>query len=136
MDVRFWLDEEQKAGLSFLSRLAFSIMALPKAYRLNKNEVKCVFENGETVGNSFFFIAFFKNDKDHLRLAVAVSVKISKKSVIRNRIKRAIAGAVKESYLYKEPFDVVIVVTKAIVGKAMKEIKRELKQTIEKKFVK
>lgn len=110
-------------------------MAVPKEYRLTKNEFKRVFEKGKTVKSSFFFIKFLKNKDEHLRLAVAISTKISKKSTVRNKIRRMATEILRNSRLYVQPLDVVIIATEVIVGKPAKEIKRELEKTIDKKFV-
>jgi ribonuclease P protein component len=110
-------------------------MALPKGYRLSKNEFKRVFEKGKTVKSSFFFINFLKNNSDHVRLATAVPAKIFKKATVRNKFRRIVADVVKKSYLYTRPFDLVIIATEVIVGKTAKEIKGELEKTIDKKFV-
>ncbi len=111
-------------------------MALSKEYRLSKNDFKNVFEKGETVKSSFFFLNFLKNNKGHLRLAVAVPTKVFKKAVARNKVKRMVTGVLKNSHLYGQAIDLVIIATETIVGKGLKEIKRELEQTIDKKFVK
>jgi len=110
-------------------------MALPKDYRLNKNEFKRVFEQGKTVKSSFFFINFLKNNSGHLRLAVSVPNKISKKATVRNRIRRAVVEAVQKNNFVAQPLDLVIITTEVIVGKAAKEIKREIEKTIDKIFV-
>ena len=112
-------------------------MALSKKNRLNSEKsFKLVFKEGKTVKNSFFFIKFFKNSIGHLRLAIAISNKIAKKSTTRNKLKRIVAEVLKNSRLYGQPLDLVIVATETIVGKTVKEIKGELEQTIDKKFVK
>ncbi len=111
-------------------------MALPKSHRLPKKSVELLFSKGKTVKNPFFFIRFLKNEFDHARVAAIISSKIFKRATDRNRLKRIIRQTVRENELYREPFDAIVVATQNIVGKLPKEIKRELKETIDKIFVK
>ncbi len=109
-------------------------MALSKKFRLGKKDFQRTFRKGKTVKNSFFFVRLIENRLGYGRVAVVVPLAVSKKAVVRNRIRRAAMGVVAESGFYKEPFDVIITATQDIVGKAPREIKSELQQTIFKIF--
>lgn len=109
-------------------------MALAKKYRLPKKDIDRLFKRGKTVGNSFFFIKFLKNETDHLRMTVVVSSKVAKKAVRRNYIKRIFTETIRSGQFLKKSFDVMIVATASIVEKPSKEIKRELEQTLNKIF--
>lgn len=111
-------------------------MALSKKYRLAGSDFKRVFEKGKTVRGSFFFIRFLNNGVNHLRLAVAVASKVSKKAVVRNRLRRILTEAIKVNNLYKAAIDVVIVVAKNSAGKSPEEINDEIKKIMAEIFVK
>ncbi|OGN03913.1 MAG: ribonuclease P protein component [Candidatus Yanofskybacteria bacterium RIFCSPHIGHO2_01_FULL_44_17] len=110
-------------------------MALAKKYRLAKKDIEMVLKRGRTAKNSFFFIKFLENQAEHFRAAIVISNKVSKKAVVRNRIRRIIAESFRSGQVLKRSFDMVVVATANIVEKRTKEIKREVEQTINKIFV-
>lgn len=103
---------------------------------MDKRDFGRVFKKGKTVKNSFFFIRFLKNEVGHGRAAIVVTVRVSKKSTIRNRLKRIMSEAIKTSSLLGNSFfDVIFVATSPIVGKSPNEIKSELTRYINTLFV-
>ena len=65
--------------------------AFDKSCRLLKStEFGHVFSNGTRKHDKFYLVAYCLNDLGYARLGLAVSRKVSKKAVIRNRIKRQI----------------------------------------------
>ncbi|MGC8766569.1 MAG: ribonuclease P protein component [Brevinematia bacterium] len=54
----------------------------------NFKDFKRLLEEGTVVCFSFGTVRFLKNDKATLRVAISVSKKFSKKSSVRNRVKR------------------------------------------------
>ena len=52
-----------------------------------------VFKKNQHFGNRHFTFLYMKNQLDHNRLGIMVSKKVSKKAVVRNRIRRQIREA-------------------------------------------
>ena len=70
---------------------------LPKKHRLSKSaEVKLTTARGRSFFNPFFVIKSASN-KDSAQVTVVVSVRVSKKSVERNRIKRVVRDEIRKS---------------------------------------
>mgnify|MGYP003964310371 CR=1 FL=1 len=66
---------------------------LPKNYRLrNEKDIKALFANSKSVFDVGVGLRYKKNQNPHSRFAVVVGIKVSKKAVDRNRIKRRIRG--------------------------------------------
>ena len=110
-------------------------MALARKYRLNKKDLKRIFKQGKTVANSFFFIRFLENELEHMRVAVIISSKVSKKAAVRNRLRRIIVESIRTGNFLEGSYDLAITVTLNIVEKPSKEIKKHLEQAINKIFV-
>lgn len=110
-------------------------MALAIKYRLAGKDSEYVFRKGETVKSSFFFIKFSENKVGYCRLAILVPVRVSKSSVIRNRLRRTVAEIFKVAGLEGRPLDIVFVATPGIVGRPPGEIKSELMSAIGTIFV-
>lgn len=68
-----------------------------------------MYKNGKIFGNRDFVLRYIKNGKNTNRLGIVVSKKVSKKAVVRNRIRRQI-----KSYLHlnssklKQGYDMII----------------------------
>jgi len=107
---------------------------LPKQYRLKKKkDFKLVFEKGKTFNNKFLFLKGAKNALKNSRFAFIVSLKISKKAVVRNRIKRLLREAIREKLDdIKSGFDVVIIAKPEIVNKNYREINKEIEGLLKK----
>jgi len=70
---------------------------LAKKYRLTKQkDFQVVFRGGKKIFSRFFGVRYQKNDLDNPRFAVVASVKVSKKAVVRNRLKRQTREIIKE----------------------------------------
>lgn len=110
-------------------------MALARKYRLAKKDSEYVFRKGETVKGSFFFIKSSENRADYCHLAILIPIKVSRSSVVRNRLRRVIAKIFKTAGLEGQPLNVVFVATPSIVGRPIGEIKSELISAIGKIFV-
>lgn len=62
---------------------------LPKKYRLKKSEdIKSVLKLGRTVREGFLILKTRENNLSNPRFAFLISLKISKKATVRNRLKR------------------------------------------------
>lgn len=101
---------------------------LKKDHRLTKQkEIDNVFKKGKGSYNDCIGIKAVKNKERFNRIAIIVSLKVSKKAVIRNKLKRRVAHVLKE-YIpeFQENYDIV-----SIVLPPAKEVNyRELKYTV------
>jgi len=84
---------------------------LPSINRLNKDkDFERVFKTGRSDYSSLLGVKSVKNDKDCLRGGILVGMKVSKKAVIRNLVKRRIREALRaELPNLKSGFDIVII---------------------------
>lgn len=110
---------------------SYYILALAQKYRLSKKVFDRVFKTGKTVRGGFFFVRFKSNDLGYGRAAVVVPSKVSKKSVVRNRIKRIMSEIVRGSGLLKKSTDFVFVILTNIVEVPFGEVKKEIERTSE-----
>lgn len=70
---------------------------LPQAHRLRlEKDIKTLFACGKSVFGSWVGMKFRKNGLLVSRFAVVVGVKVSKKAVIRNRLKRQVRAILQE----------------------------------------
>ncbi|PSF35158.1 ribonuclease P protein component [Aphanothece hegewaldii CCALA 016] len=77
-------------------------MGLPLIHRLkHRNDFKAVYEQGKRHATSHLVLIVLKDVSSHVmqlsptRFGISIGQKVSKKSVIRNRIKRQIRGAIR-----------------------------------------
>lgn len=101
---------------------------LAKQYRLQKDrDFKLVFENGKTASSQFLFFKFKKNDLPISRFGFIIGKKISKKSTIRNTIKRKLREIIRKKINNIKPgFDIVIGAKTEVLEKTYQEIEREV----------
>ncbi len=90
-------------------------------------DIKKVFAKGRSVHGDLVGIKFIANRLPETRFAVAVGTKVAKTAVARNRLKRQIR-AILAKYQAKivVGFDVVVMTKVPAVGKASKEIEKQL----------
>lgn len=85
---------------------------LKKSHRLTKQrEIDNVFKRSKGSYNDYIGIKAVKNKEVSSRAAIIVSVKVSKKAVVRNKLKRRVAHILKE-YIphFQESYDMVSVI--------------------------
>jgi len=101
---------------------------LKKNQRIRKNkDFKVIFNEGRFFQDPFFLLKFKDNNLKKTRFGFVVSLKISKKAVDRNRIKRQLRESVKSiQESVKNGLDVVFVAKKAILHKETKDIKKRV----------
>ena len=116
-------------------------MGLPKTHRLqNRKDYRAVYEQGiRRYSPHLTLIALPHENKDLVakpatKFGISISKKVSKKAVVRNRIKRQIKGAIRTNLPWIDPgWKIVIVVKpKAIECKYehfLRELEKLLKQT-------
>ena len=107
---------------------------LPEKNRLKKKkDFKEILKKGRGFKEDFLIAKIKKNEFKEARLGFIVSRKVSKKAVVRNRIKRRLREVAKLRIgEIKEHVDIVLI---ALPGTATKNFK-EIKETMEKLLVK
>ncbi len=98
---------------------------LPKTNRITKDkEFDRAFKTGQSFYTKAFGLKEIDNDLGTSRLGVLVSTKVSKKAVIRNKIKRQIKEIIQEELPNLKPGkDLVIIVFSKILEKKFEELK-------------
>ncbi|MDP2944598.1 MAG: ribonuclease P protein component [bacterium] len=101
---------------------------LKKSNRITKDkEFDRAFKTGQSFYTKLFGIKAVGNGLEVNRLGVLISIKVSKKAVIRNKVKRQIREIIqKELPNLKSGKDLVIIVFSQILDKKFEEIKEAL----------
>jgi len=95
-----------------------------------KKEFDQVFASGHSFYSPILGIKAHKNKLELNRFGIIISTKISKKAVIRNRLRRQIREILRHSLPKTENnYDLVIIVLDKIIGKEFGEIKEVLLKT-------
>jgi len=103
-------------------------MALSKKYRLKKRkDFEEVFKKGIYCSGSCISIKLKRNNLNISRFGIVVGSRISKKAVIRNKIKRRISEAIRLNLpQLKKGFDVIVLTKPEVVDKKYQEIENIL----------
>ena len=109
---------------------------LVKENRLRlKNDFKKVFKRGRFYQKDFLSMKVLSGESDVSRFGFIVSKKISKKAVVRNKIKRRLRESVRlklKNGLIRNGFDAVILTRPEIVDKNFVEIDEVINKLFEK----
>lgn len=107
---------------------------LPSKNRLNKTkDIERVFKKGETHREGFLFLKLAENGLTLSRFAFVVGQKVSKKAVLRNKIKRRMREAVKKQLPNIKPgFDGVWVALKGLENENLVETEAAIKEALRK----
>ena len=107
---------------------------LPKANRLTKEtDFKLLAKKGRLFYSSLFTIKLNKKKNFASRFGVVISAKVSKKAVVRNKVKRRITEIIRLALpKIKSEFDVMILVKPVVAEKNYKEIKEDLEKLFKK----
>lgn len=106
---------------------------LPRGHRLRKTrDFERVFSSKSAVSGRFIRAVYLKTNASVSRLAVTVSTKVSKKAVVRNKIRRRIRAALRDYLPLPPALDIVIIALKSAVAAESKEFKADLTQVVEK----
>ena len=100
---------------------------LPKVNRLKKNkEFERVFKKGQSFREGFLILRAVPNNLKNSRFGFIVSSKVSKKAVVRNKIKRwlrvAILSELKKVDKTRELVDIIIIVKPGTIIKNFQEV--------------
>ncbi|MBM3253678.1 MAG: ribonuclease P protein component [Candidatus Omnitrophica bacterium] len=89
-----------------------SCLTLPKSARLKKRrDIKEVFEKGTFVGGALLKIGILKTQFKHSRLSICIPKRTTKKSTLRNRLKRLIREIFRVNRKnIKEGLDIVVII--------------------------
>lgn len=101
---------------------------LKKENRLKKKkDFDAIFKERKFL-RSFLFLFFFKkNNLNYSRFGIVISKKISKKAVLRNRIKRRIREIIRKNIdKTVVGYDVIIIPFKEIIKKSFQEIEEAI----------
>jgi ribonuclease P protein component len=101
---------------------------LPKKNKLKKKkDFQRVFQKGRYYQGVFINLKLVKNNLDLNRIGIIIGVKVSKKAVIRNKIKRRIEESIRvNTNKIKKGFDIVVIVKPEAVGKSYSKIEENL----------
>lgn len=101
---------------------------LEKKLRITKNaDFKRIYQKGKFFSNEFFLVKLHPNRFPNNRFAVIVNKKISKKAVIRNKIKRQIREIIRINQgQLKTGFDIIVIVKKDLTRESYKNIEQNL----------
>lgn len=105
---------------------------LPKEHRLKrKKDFERVLKKGKLLVKDFLILKTVKNNLKTTRVGLVVSQKVSKKAVLRNKVKRKIREAVRDNLKkIKLGYDLIFFAKKAIERKSLSEIKKEVEDLI------
>src|SRR3989344_7261945 len=88
-----------------------------------KKDFELVFKKGRTIKNDFFVLKFLPNGLENNRFGIVVSQKVSKKAVVRNKIRRRVKESIKLKAVAKgENADAIIICFPSIAGKSFVQI--------------
>ena len=101
---------------------------LAKKYCLKgKANFEKVFKKGDKCFVDIFGLKISRNDLDYSRFGIIISGKISKKAVVRNKIKRRISEIFRLNLKnFKSGFDVIILCRQPIIKASYQDIEKEI----------
>jgi len=101
---------------------------LPKENRLKrKKDFEEVIKHGKGYKEGFLFLKIDKNDLNVSRFGFVVSQKISKKAVVRNKLKRQLREIVRSALpKIKKGIDVVIITISGVENLDFKTLKKNV----------
>lgn len=107
---------------------------LPKKNRLKKKkDFERIFKKGKGLNGDFLFLKIAKNNLKESRFGFVVSKKVSKKAVVRNKVKRRLREAVKLKLPgVKAGIDGVLITRPGIESKTFAELKETVSELFKK----
>ncbi|NCF75381.1 MAG: ribonuclease P protein component [Xanthomonadaceae bacterium] len=108
-------------------------MLLKKNRLQHRKDFDNAFKSSKGVFAKIIGIKFVVNNLENSRFGIIISNKISKKAVIRNKIKRQIREIIRLNLdNIKKGFDIVIITRIGIVGKKYQEIEKNILEIFKK----
>jgi ribonuclease P protein component len=107
---------------------------LPQAHRLRlEKDIKTLFSRGKSVFGEMVGIKFAKNNLPVSRFAVVTGIKVSKKAVVRNRLKRQVRAIIHELLpRLATGNDILLSVKPAAFGRSYRELETEVLTNLKK----
>lgn len=104
---------------------------LPKGQRLTKkSDFVFIFKKGRKILGKYVILRYvFKNDQAESRWAAVASLKVSKKAIIRNLLKRRVRKALSEVKTAK-PIDGIIYINSAAKDCDYQELQQDIQQVV------
>ena len=101
---------------------------LAKKYKIaKKKDFERIFKQGKYYHQDFIGFKINKNNLEFSRFGFIVSLKISKKAVVRNKIRRQLNEIIRLKLKeIKSGFDIVILTQPEIIGKSYQDIEKNL----------
>jgi ribonuclease P protein component len=101
---------------------------LARAFRLSREQdFKSIFKTGRRFQGMYYLIRVLPNNRDFSRVSVVVSLKVSKKAVVRNRLKRQTRAIIEKFWNHITiPTDILITVHSGAVGRDYNELDQDL----------
>ena len=109
-------------------------MALPREYRLSgKSEIEEIFKKGKYLNSELFSIKFLSTNTKFSRFAIIISLKVSKKSVLRNKIRRRVSEIIRlNQSIIKPGYNIVLIVKSRAINKEYAGLKEALVKELSK----
>ena len=128
------LKEEEKRGvkgLRFNLIIRLKKRVLSKKNKLKKKDLNKILRKGKRFNGEILLLIIFKNDLKNTRVGLIISKKVSKKAVVRNKIKRRIYSLIRNKLSkIKTGFDVLIITRPEIKEKNFFEINKILSKVL------
>lgn len=107
---------------------------LPEINRLKKKkDFERVFQKGKKFITDALFLKKLKNNLSYSRFGLIVTTKVSKKAVLRNKLKRRLRNLVyKKLEKIRKGIDVVLIALPGLENKTFKELEEILDQLFQK----
>lgn len=102
--------------------------------RLKKKEIDNVFKEGKEAREKYLLLKAKKNNLNTFRLAFIISRKISKKAVVRNKIRRRLKEIVRKKNNKKEGWDIIFVLLRKMTGEESFQEMEEIINSLFKKL--
>lgn len=107
---------------------------LSKENRVNKKEFSFIIKKGQGFKNGPFLLKIVSNREGKLKLGASVGVKVSKKAVERNRLRRQMQAVLTTQNLnmQKPASGIIIMLYKPNAELSFKEVERSIKGLLQK----
>jgi len=98
-----------------------------------KKDFERVFNKGRSFKEDFLILKFIENNLENSRIGIIVSQKVSKKAVIRNKIKRRIRAIIRENLSrMKRGIDIVLLILPGLEKRNFWELKEIINKVLNK----
>ncbi len=110
---------------------------LPKSFRLSlKRDFENIFTTGRSYQGKFFRFKILKNNFKSSRFAVVVSLRVSKKAVVRNKIRRRAWSVINSlPYVFNNKLDIILIALPEATKASFFDLRLEITNFFTKKFL-